>query len=53
MWWTSITIALVATYFEWSYRKRKSVPKEAKEVDAPVPPKSVTSENIGEQKEAS
>jgi hypothetical protein len=41
MWWTSLAIAVVASYFEWSYRKRKRKPEEVVEEQPPVALKAV------------
>jgi len=45
MWWTTITIALVATYFEWTYRKKKRSANESEEAKSPAGRQADTSEN--------
>jgi uncharacterized membrane protein YebE (DUF533 family) len=51
MWWTTLAIGLVATYFEWSYRKRKKVSKET-DPQPPADSKPVTSEHSEEMEAA-
>jgi uncharacterized membrane protein YebE (DUF533 family) len=45
MWWTTIAIGLVATYFEWTYRKRKKLSKEPA-TKPPADSKPVASEDV-------